>query len=561
VPHSGTKTTPSTASLKALRSRVAGPVKGILRRTRDEWLPSPDIREYNAWKSAQLVQCATRYIHDPRPGLLSILSAVWDGSPIAHLRKLARSIASQNVSGICEWIVVDNGVSRPALLAYLTKLRNVPWIKIVRHEENVGIIRGLRSALEHATSRYVLPVDADDLLSPDALRIIASSIYAHDFPVLLYTDEDKVLGARFLQPYFKPDWDPVLLVNSAYIAHLGVIDREKALALGAYLDPATEGSPDWDLFLRFHAAGHAAIHIPEIVYSWRVHATSTADDAATKNYIHSSQQAVLERFLQSRPDGTEFEVELSPLFGRAAHWRIRKRQVDAAPFATVLLLARSGSHSTNDVADTTRLLAFGVNENPRALLPVARELAAQKKWIALIGEDVVIDDDLWPNEVEALFQLHPTAAMVGGRIRNSTGTVTDAGRIFGFGGVAGCPFRGLSWNEPGYFAQLWKQHSVSAVSSQFSAVRASFLIELIDGLPSGASLAFLGAWAGALAFRNHQHIVFTPFLSGVSDLDWETLVDPDELQLFSQLNSSLIPDYRFYSPHLSLSKAFAPVLH
>ncbi len=117
---------------------------------------------------------------------------------------------------------------------------------------------------------YILAVDSDDWLYPDCLQIVTWSIQHHNYAPIFYTDEDKLIGDHAVQPYLKPSFDPVLLLNSAYIAHLGVIDRKLALEHGAYADKQTEGSPDWDLFTRFYVAGISAIHIPEVVYSWRM---------------------------------------------------------------------------------------------------------------------------------------------------------------------------------------------------------------------------------------------------------------------------------------------------
>ncbi len=190
--------------------------------------------------------------------------------------------------------------------------------------------------------RYVLPVDADDYLYPDAFRVVTSFLRRADYPALLYTDEDKVIGTRFFEPYLKPDWDPVLLLNSAYIAHLGVIDRKKALELGAYTDARTEGSPDWDLFIRFMIAGYTAAHIPEVLYSWRVHAHSTADDSAIKPYVHSSQKAALQRFLDAQPNPEKFSIEYSPLLGGAAHWYFSRQHSDARALVSAVLITGAG---------------------------------------------------------------------------------------------------------------------------------------------------------------------------------------------------------------------------
>src|SRR5579875_856747 len=303
--------------------------KGVLRRQADHLLPNREAREYRAWMAERLKHRALVYNVPLETGLLSILTPVWDGSPVQYLKALASVLIAQNRGGACEWVVLDNGCSNARVLSYLNTLREYRWIRQYRLEANAGITRGLRHCLERATGRYVISVDADDLLYSDALRVVTYYIQQLNYPPLLYSDEDKVIGrTRFYQPYLKPDWDPVLLLNSAYIAHLGVLERQEALELGAYSDANTEGSPDWDAFVRFLIAGHAAAHIPEVLYSWRVHARSTADDAATKPYVHASQRAVLQRFLDARSSGARFRIEYSPLLGGMAHWHF-SRELDA----------------------------------------------------------------------------------------------------------------------------------------------------------------------------------------------------------------------------------------
>ncbi len=505
-----------------------------MRRQADNLLPNREVREYRLWMAQHIAErqsCCNAPVAD---GLLSVLTPVWNGSPVRYLRTLAESLVAQNPHGACEWVLLDNGCSNAALAAYLKELAEYSWVKVRRVETNIGIVAGLRDCLERATGRYVLPVDADDYLYPDALQVIGYYLDRARYPPLLYSDEDKVIGNRFYQPYFKPDWDPVLFLNSAYVAHLGVIDRQKARELGAYGDPATEGSPDWDLFIRFMLAGCVPVHIPEVLYSWRVHAHSTADDAAAKPYVHSSQRAVLQRFLNAR-ELHRFTVEYSPLLGGAAHWHFVRTHLDAKPLVSVVLTR------------TSRLAA---------LVSVTRDMAQQDGLIHFIGEDVQIENPEWSWEALGLFELHPDTAMVGGRIRNSSGVLTEAGSYFGVRGACGCPYRGASFLDSGYFTQLWKQRSVSAVSIQFSVVRAAFLADLLRDLPPQASLPFLGAWAGARAARTGKRVVYSPFLSGISDLDWQTLVTPQEKKVFADLNRDLIPDQRYYPRSFSLDRPF-----
>jgi hypothetical protein len=103
---------------------------------------------------------------------------------------------------------------------------------------------------------------------------------------------------------------------------------------------------------------------------------------------------------------------------------------------------------------------------------------------------------------------------------------------------------------------MWKQRSVSAVTTQFAAVKARFLLDVASEIPPTASLLFLGAWLGAIAQRRAKRIAYSPFVSGISDLDWEALTPFAEQELFARENRDLIPDHRFYSPGLSADAGF-----
>jgi len=518
--------------------------------------------DYESWIRERVEQRQTIYTDAVLDGLFSILTPVWDGSPVQFFRKLSDSIARQNQSGACEWVILDNGCSQPSLRRFLAELREVPWVKLPRAAENVGIVRGLRICLEQASGRYVLPVDADDHLFPDALTVAASFLRREGYPAIAYTDEDKIRGNRQHQPYLKPDWDPVLFANSAYVAHLSIVNREVALAVGAYSDPRTEGSADWDLFVRFVSAGYTPLHLPEVVYSWRVHGSSTADHSANKSFIPVSQNAVLERLLHAQPARENFEIQRSPLSAGAAEWRLSRLHRKPRKIVSFVLSQDPSLYEPAElsrVEDYPESTAFRISlfSDLRQLATLIRKAAQRNELVHFRGEDVQIDGTEWPWEALGLFELYPDAVMIGGRIRSRNGVVVSAGRYFGFGGACGCPYKGRRSNDAGYFAQMWKQRSVSAVSTQFSVGKADFVLDVLDAVPAAASLAFLGAWAGARALRTGARVVYTPFLSGMSHIDWDQLVSAQEQKLFADLTSDAIPDHRFYSQYLSLEKPFA----
>jgi len=530
-----------------------------LRRQRHRHFPDLETRRYREWIARHVHERSEIYTAPVPSGLLSILTAVWDGSPANYLQALANSIQLQNAEGACEWVILDNGCARREIQDCLHRLRERPWIRVYRSEENLGIIRGLRFCLERAANRYVLPVDGDDQLYPDALKVVATHIKRSGYPPILYTDEDKISDTGVSQPYFKPDWDPVLLGNLAYIAHLGVIDRQESLRLGAYCDSVAEGSPDWELFLRFAAAGHAAVHIPEVVYNWRMHSTSTAEDAESKSYVMRSQTAVLSNFLMARRLAERFSIENSPFFPGAPHWHLARRHTDPKPMTCILLTQDGASQPRfREVGSypAASVIRVDLRSDPRSLASLAGELASREELLCFMREDLAIENADWGWEALGLFELFPDTVMLGGLIRNETGEILEAGLQLGYRGACGSPDRGRKRSDPGYFGQAWKQRSVSAVSLHCAVVKPTFLLETLQQLPPGASLPFLGAWLGAYALRKGGRVVYSPFLGGACNTAWNASITIDEENLFTSLNRDILPDRRYYPKPFSLREGY-----
>ena len=169
----------------------------------------------------------------------------------------------------------------------------------------------------------------------------------------------------------------------------------------------------------------------------------------------------------------------------------------------------------------------------------------------LLWDGVALRDPDWAWEALALMELFPDTVMVGGRILDAQQRVTSAAALFGFGKGCDAPDRMRPINDPGYFAMLWKPHSTSAVSSQHAVFRAGFLRTLLDQPEAGSrmSLAYLGAWAGAAARRLGGRVVYSPFLHGQAEQDWNELVTARERAAFVLANADLMPERRYASAH------------
>lgn len=479
--------------------------------------------------------CRELYRPSATPGLISLVTTVYDTDP-AQLADLAHSIFAQDSSTDFEWVLLDNGSSRPETLAMLQRLQADPRVRFGRVADNLGIIRGMRWCLEHAQGRYIVPVDSDDLLFPHSLRAMCAFIEQTGFPPILYTDEDKTDGERQLHLYAKPDWDPVLFIHSCFIAHVTAIDRQRALELNCYGDSAADGSHDWDTFVRFLIHGHTPMHLAEPLYTWRMHAGSTSSNYRSKDYIYQSQKFVLQNYLAGRSLQNTYGVELSPIFGGTPDWRfVPLADPDAAWLASLVI----SSTPTGGVLSAANIDAL------KALPAAVTHVHLESKDCTLIGSD-------WAAEAKTLIDLFPDTVMVGGRIHDGN-SIREAGYVFGYGGMIGCADIGRSLNDPGYFAQMWKPRSVAAVSVRHCIVRRDFLAEALREITGDVDVGTLGLWLGALARERSARVVYTPFLEARVDADAAAPGPQPDLATLTARFGHLVHDRTGYAPRLDRS--------
>ncbi len=484
-------------------------------------------------------------------GLFSFITTIWNTDP-QFLAALAESVFGQDCGADCfEWVILDNGTDREDTRTIIDQIAKQPNVVLLRVDKNAGIVGGLRLCLERARNRYVMPLDSDDLLTPDCVRVMGSALAAAGYPACAYTDEDKVSGTHFQDPYCKPGWDPVLFTHSCYIAHLCALDRKHAIELGAYTDREAEGSHDWDSFLRFWKAGHVPLHVPEVVYSWRMHPQSTSGNINSKNYIYSSQLNVLNKFISLSRTPEAYRVELSPLFGGAPDWRFVRIGGDPISINTAIhggkadTLAPSGGPGIDHCIERTA-------ESLSALLTAAKTCAAEGSLLHILSPNVMIDQPNWAAEAITLMELFPDTVIVGGRIHD--GRVITAGDCyFGFGTGCDSPNVGRLLSDPGYFAQMWKPHSADAVPIEHSVARPDFLVDALTPLVDlDLSFPSLGIWLGAAARERRRRVIYSPFFSAATSGKMRE-ASATERAAFRITYAHLIPNTKLLSPRLGLT--------
>ena len=184
-------------------------------------------------------------------------------------------------------------------------------IRYVKLEENLGIAENTNRAIQLATGDYYGLLDHDDLLTADALYEMACAVQERR-PILAYSDEDKcdVSGTHFYDPHFKMDFNLDLLLTNNYICHFMVVraDVLKKLEIRKEYD----GSQDYDVILRIVSSllikekgnkeakpvEDCIVHVPKVLYHWRCHENSTADNPQSKMYAYEAGKKALVDFAQ-----------------------------------------------------------------------------------------------------------------------------------------------------------------------------------------------------------------------------------------------------------------------
>ena len=520
--------------------------------------PAKPKTEYESYRRACLERRRREGGYWQEPGLLSFVTSAYNTDPV-FLEELGVSLFQQDGGMHFEWLILDNGSSNESTRCALRELARHPKVRLMRVDQNLGIIGGMRYLLEHACGHYILPLDSDDLIEPDCVHVLTRFINANNYPPIVYTDEDKLGAGRFGSPYFKPDWDPVLFLHSCYIAHLCAIDREKALELDLYTDKRAEGCHDWDSFIRFMSAGLEPRHLPEVLYSWRIHEASTSGNIASKSYIAESHRHTLQRYLDCS-GALNIELVNSPLFSYDVDWWFRRRRVDPQSMRTIIISTNGGSKSTTseDLGFSSPLMLNSEN----GIIELA-DLIEQtdSELIHICWQGIVPDDDEWRWDAMALLELFSDSVMVGGILHDGS-KIIGGPRIFGFGDGYDSPDRGRPVSDPGYSAIMWKAHSVSSVSCGHCVVRRDFLLYALPLVrKEEICLNMLGPWLGAIAAQKDKRVVFSPFMRAKAVVVPEDLASTSARAVFLSSFWSQLPDVRFYSRRLGLTQdtAYIPV--
>jgi glycosyltransferase involved in cell wall biosynthesis len=418
--------------------------KWLAKKSRDRSISQPTEAELKRWACSKWVEYQAWLFHygfltlqdwqqlrdnalswQHRP-LLSVVTPVFNTHP-DHLRECIYSVQTQTYPD-WEMCLVDDGSDNSATVECLQTLVLEDHRLRLRHfPDNQGICHATNQALAMACGEYIVFLDHDDRLAPEALYYVAEMLRNYPDTDIIYSDRDLLSenGSRFMH-LFKPDWSPETLLSGNYLFHLVVYRRELLEQLGG-VRVGLDGSQDYDLILRAAEKEPKVRHISKVLYHWRQHKQSVASAQNVKEYAYTAGVQALRETLKRRD--LQANVSENNNLWRG-HYRIHIEPPPPSSYQKLHL-------------NTLQDYAVQVNQ--------AFERETDSDYLVILGPGVQAASDDALTELIAWLQI-AAVGMVTGKVLDTQGNLLHAGLVQRPNGVPLAVYAGFPENTPGYMA-------------------------------------------------------------------------------------------------------------
>jgi len=517
--------------------------------------------------------------------LISVVMPIYNPQP-DWLKKAITSVRNQIYPHWQLCLVDDASTNQDVLKILKEEAQQDSRIILSLRAENGNISRASNDALNMASGEWVAFLDHDDKITEDALFWIAHAINQYPEAALIYSDEDKIDESGNRQcPHFKTQINLGLLLSYNYMCHLLAVRKKVVDQVGGFRE-GLEGAQDYDLILRCMEKidTSAVVHIPRILYHWRMHPKSTASGVDIKPFAEEAGRRAITEHLQRR--GTPGTVSCVPGGYRVDFEITEKPKVSIIiPTHNQELLLNKCVESlleNTDYQNYQIILVDNKTTEPGAmdLLKYYREQGltvlsyerefnysrinnfavqhAEGELILFMNNDIeVIQKDWLEVMVRQISQ--PDVGAVGAKLLYPNGRIQHGGVILGVGGVAGHAFKNYPGNTEGYFSRCRLVQDMSAVTAACLLVRKS-LFKKINGFDEDyLKVAFNDVDLCLRIKVDGKRIIWTPFTclmhheSASRGIDKSTCKRfKGEIQYMRRKWDKILDQDPAYNPNLSL---------
>lgn len=447
------------------------------------WIPNnePNLEELEK-------QRKTKFENMPK---ISIVVPMYN-TPKKYFEELLESVKNQTYEN-WELCLADGS---PEKLEYISKLIE-PLGEKVRYKflnENKGISGNSNEALKLVTGDYIALLDHDDIIPTFALYEVVKAINENPEVDFIYTDEDKILEEKEkrISPHFKQDFAIDTLRSYNYICHFSIFKKELMDKLKGF-NSEFDGSQDYDLILRATENAKSIVHIPKILYHWRINSNSVASGASAKPYAYvAAKKAILSSIERYGIKGAK--VEDSKIIGL---YKV-KYPVKGEPKISIIIpnknhkkdLKRCIKSIQKSIYKNYEIIIVENNSTEKNIFRYYKKLEKDNKikveecnlenfnysklnnfgvskatgeFFVFLNNDTKIITKDWLETIISNCQREEIGA-IGAKLIYKNRKIQHAGVVLNLTGIAGH----VNWNEksrkPGYFGRIMIQQNMSSVT-------------------------------------------------------------------------------------------------
>lgn len=494
------------------------------------WIPNNEPNEEELEK-----QRKTEFKNMPK---ISIVVPMYN-TPEKYFEELLESLKNQTYRN-WELCLADGS---PEKAEYISKLIE-PLGEKIKYKflnENKGISGNSNEALKLVTGDYIALLDHDDIIPIFALYEIVKTINENPEVDFLYTDEDKILEEKDkrISPHFKQDFAIDTLRSYNYICHFSIFKKELMDKLKGF-NSEFDGSQDYDLILRATENAKCIVHIPKILYHWRINNNSVASGASAKPYAYvAAKKAILSSIERHDIKGATVEdskiiglykvnypvngePKISIIIPNNNHKRDLKRCIKSIKKSTYknyeIIIVENNSTQKNifkfykklekdskikieicnlESFNYSKLNNFGVNKSAG-------------EYLVFLNNDTKIISKNWLETIISNCQRKEIGA-IGAKLIYRNKKIQHAGVVLNLTGTAGH----VNWNEksrkPGYFGRIMIQQNCSSVTGALLGIsRKTF--EQVKGFDETFPIAYNDVDLCLKILNSGKLITYNPYI-------------------------------------------------
>lgn len=515
-------------------------------------------------------------------------------TPEKYLRQLVDSVKNQTYPNWELCLSDGSGADSPLTSLLEEFAAGDERIKVAKSDVQLRIAENTNAGLKLADGDYIAFTDHDDELTPNALFECVKLVNNNRAIRVLYSDEDKMSmdGHKFFQPHFKPDFNQDLLTTVNYICHLFVVERSVLEEVGDF-NPEYDGAQDYDFIFRCTEAVKTEEigHVAKILYHWRFHEDSTAENPESKTYAFEAGKRAIEAHYQRL--GIHAEVSQGEFLGLYKTRYIREYD----PLVSIIIPNKDHIDDLKRCMDSIEekstyknyeYIIVENNSTDDATFAYYKELEKQNpkahvvywdkefnysainnygatfakgEYLLLLNNDTEIINGDCLEELLG-YCMRSDVGAVGARMYYEDDTIQHAGVVIGFGGIAGHCFVLQPRGTTGYCHRIICAQDYSAVTAACMMVKRS-AFDKVGGLTEELAVAFNDI-DFCMKLRSAGYlIVYNPYAElyhyesksrGLEDTPEKVARFNKEIQKFEQRWPEILRDGDpYYNPNLTLN--------